>query len=307
MNVTLENFPDVQGSYDEITKKITLSAGTVFRIDLGYRSGRLSGNFNRARGLCDTGALVMIGGQWQLTAQIICSPSEAWFFTSGKPGSGPKMWLIDELNHANHGKSIDTIGASRRTNTLLKSTTSPVRDPIQLIDIAKILTSNSDEEFYPSVKKYFAEKKRLEVVTGPKAKDLKWPAGPGVYVVSHKKEGVIYVGLTGKLTSPGNGKKPVFNGGRFSKRLSRTHPYCFQTEGEFADHFEFGCSFTVEKVRAAPLRDRYRTRYPLSEISTECFCLESAEKEVTPSFLEKLLLQTFFKKHERLPEANNEL
>ena len=123
MNVTPQNFPDVQGSYDEITKKITLSAGTVFRIDLNDSSGRLSGNFNRARGLRDTGRLLMVDGQWQLTAPIICSPSEAWFFTSGKPGSGPKMWLIDESNHVNHGKSIDTIGASRRTNTLLKSIT----------------------------------------------------------------------------------------------------------------------------------------------------------------------------------------
>jgi hypothetical protein len=166
------------------------------------------------------------------------------------------------------------------------------------------------QERFVAIRNYFVAAQRfVEVKTVAGFNRNLSLNGPGVYVVYHNTEGaakVLYIGKTGKWNRPPNDGSVVMNNGRLADRLQRWTPYVYQNAGRYADHFEYGPNFTgARKPPTNPAN--YRNHVPLAEIVTECFLLDGMEREVSPAFLETLLMQIFLQANGDLPPANREL
>jgi hypothetical protein len=142
-------------------------------------------------------------------------------------------------------------------------------------------------------------------------KDLPWPKESGVYVIRKRGcdslEDIIYVGKTGKIMNDKTGTEVCCGGGKLSARFQRWTPYCFQAEGNYIDHFEFGPNYAVNQLKKQPFEGRYRQRYPISEITVECLITGGIEMQISPALLESLILNEITAKTDRLPLANQEL
>jgi hypothetical protein len=110
--------------------------------------------------------------------------------------------------------------------------------------------------------------------------------------------------MTGKMARGEEGVVP--GGSGFAGRLGRHTPYAYTAKGTYCDHFEFGPNAAGDKVLGLPPEGRYRHRFPLREIVTDCFLLTGIEREIAPSFLEAMLLQIYFRQMAALPLGNNE-
>jgi hypothetical protein len=133
------------------------------------------------------------------------------------------------------------------------------------------------------------------------------PRGVGAYVVRDLRiqpnsASIIYIGMVGTLKMEGGILGPT--GGGFPARLQRNTPYCYSSEGPYANHFEFGPTAVGDAITRVRPEDRYESRYPLSQIVTDCFVLTDNEQTVAPAFLEAFLLQRYLSLKGQLPPAN---
>lgn len=135
-----------------------------------------------------------------------------------------------------------------------------------------------------------------------------WPAGRGVYVIRQISTGdsIVYIGMTGRFKR-NNDNSVTMQGGVLAKRELRWHPYSFTTKGTYKEHFEFGPNYSVNILQSKPEESRYRCRIPFSDIIIECYLTDGIEEEVSPAFLETLLLQIYMRMFRTLPPANNQL
>ena len=139
--------------------------------------------------------------------------------------------------------------------------------------------------------------------------ETKWPKGVGVYAIweTKTKGDLLYIGMTGKIKKHPNGKTQLSelkNG--FSKRGLRYHPYSFTQKGPFRDYFEYAPKHSLKSIQKAPLEDRYAAHIPLKDMKVDCFQIPQ-RLQLAPSFLEVLLLQSYFSSYNSLPIANNQL
>jgi hypothetical protein len=136
----------------------------------------------------------------------------------------------------------------------------------------------------------------------------KWPLGRGVYVIWQNQPGgdaMIYIGKTGGYGRDDQGAV-IYGGGTFAQRASRWHPYSFTRKGVCAGHFEYAPNASVNTIRKLPEAERYQKQLPFSSITVDCYLTDGIEHQVSPSFLEALLLQTYLARFNSLPVANNE-
>jgi hypothetical protein len=164
---------------------------------------------------------------------------------------------------------------------------------------------------YEAIKGYFQSVDRYRVLTDSQAwSRQQWPQGPGVYCIwrtpSNGPRQLLYIGKAGKFKRTGDA--PVqLNDGCLASRLQRWTPYCFQSQGRYAAHFEYGPNGSVNEIPKMDYEARYREHIPASEIQVECFVLSGWEQQLSPALLETLLMQDYLQSHGDLPVANNEL
>ncbi len=163
---------------------------------------------------------------------------------------------------------------------------------------------------YEAIKGYFQSVGRYRVLAGSQAWNLQqWPQGPGVYCIwrtpSNGPRQLLYIGKAGKFKRTGDATVQL-NDGCLTSRLQRWTPYCFQTQGPYAEQFEYGPNGSVNEIPQMDHEARYREHIQSSEIQVECFVLSAWEQQLSPALLETLLIQDHLKTHGDLPVANNE-
>jgi hypothetical protein len=132
--------------------------------------------------------------------------------------------------------------------------------------------------------------------------------GRGVYVICHNTPGgdaIVYIGKTGGFSRDDKGAL-IYGGPSFAQRFSGIYPYSFTTKGMFANHFEYAPNASVNELKELPEAERYQQHLPFESITVDCYVTDGIEKEVSPSYLEAFLLQTYMAQHGSLPPANNE-
>ena len=164
---------------------------------------------------------------------------------------------------------------------------------------------------YASTCSLFKDISAFDSIKGNTYKDLEWPKGVGVYAIwkisLNIEEALIYIGMTGKINQQVNGEAKLFDAENgFSKRALRYHPYSFTQKGSYKDYFEYEPKHSLKTIKKAPLEDRYAVHVPLKDIKVDCFQIPERLK-LAPSFLEALLLQSYFSSYNSLPIANNQL
>ncbi len=163
---------------------------------------------------------------------------------------------------------------------------------------------------YEEEKLRFQQNGRLVILSGKQAWNRnQWPEGSGVYLIWRvpvaAERQLLYIGKAGKYFRFEQ-EQVVMNGGSLAARLVRWTPYCFQREGPYAGHFEYGPNFGVNQLRQMPHNERYLNHVPAEEIEVECFCLAGWEQNLSPALLEAVLLQAYLAENGDLPPANNE-
>ena len=149
-------------------------------------------------------------------------------------------------------------------------------------------------------KNNYLNKSRFKTITASSCNALNWPRDPGVYVIREicsKKNQVIYIGMTGKISKEGtlSGKQTLFN------RKSRWNPYRFDKKN---NEFQYGPSYEKNESKNSAPKQGYEKSINIDQIEIDCFIFERNEK-LAPTFLESLLLQCYVLQYEKLPPANN--
>lgn len=134
-----------------------------------------------------------------------------------------------------------------------------------------------------------------------------WPAGRGVYVVRQISTGdsILYIGMTGRFKRNGD-ESVTMRGGVLADREARWHPYSFTKEGPYQNYFEYGPNYSVNVLLTKAAEGRYRHHVPFVDIVVDCFVTDGVEREVSPAFLETLILQMYMREFGTLPPANNQ-
>ena len=143
---------------------------------------------------------------------------------------------------------------------------------------------------------------------------LKWGEGFGVYAVFNQKidySNLLYVGLSGKYIRDIDGSV-ILNNSSFKKRVNRYTPYRFcesikDTE-KYRFSFRYGPKFrkASQQGKVKYQSDAYRDTIPYKNLIIYTFDL-SGNQVYTPSYLEALILNEYWKVNGQLPPANNEL
>lgn len=255
----------------------------------------------------------------QITPQIF---SESVFYPAagGMAGSGWDFWHINQPGHALHGQVINELRnapqAQQAVNPPDEARASVVPGvaaegggppQIQPQPVAGMGLAQASQAF---IREFFQQAGRLHLLRGGQVWDAnQWPQGFGVYLVwrvqPENQRQLLYIGKAGKYRRVDE-KEAELNGGTLAHRLGRWTPYCFQREGPFANHFEYGPNAGVNQIQAMPHQDRYQQHVPAAQIEVECYCLSRWERYLAPSLLEALLLQGCMAENGYLPPANNE-
>jgi hypothetical protein len=214
----------------------------------------------------------------------------------------------EELKTDRTAKIIKSNGASATPLTAVNdpesleqhSWSSTIKDSGALVSIWKENDINSFGKFYVKLSDIFHSCKRLVTILGELTyKSSSWPNLPGVYVVRRKNktretqsiehENIIYIGMTGKLSSHGYAIP-----GRLSTRPSRWDPYSFTKS-----NFLYGYNRATKE---------YDFEIPVNDLLIDCFIFDGSGT-AAPTFFESLILQSYAfcssYGSNRLPPANN--
>lgn len=301
-------------------QKVTLPAGTLLKIDVSDFDTHPQCNFNMARDLMENGLVVLNeNGLLVLTQPFTGSPSACKVLVSGTAGNGWNFWHINEPGHPLHGKVIDEL-----RNVPPQPMGNPQDEPPAVVVPGVAAEGGGVPQIqlqfgagmglavpsHASIRSFFQQAGRLHLLRGSHAWDAgQWPQGFGVYLVwraqPESPRELLYIGKAGKYRRVYNNAVEI-NGGNLAHRLGRWTPYCFQREGPYAGHFEYGPNFGVNQLRQMPHNERYLNHVPAEEIEVECFCLAGWEQNLSPALLEAVLLQAYLAENGDLPPANNE-
>jgi hypothetical protein len=238
---------------------------------------------------------------------------------SGAAGSGWNFWHINQPGHALHGHKIDDL----RNTPQAQQAVNPPDEARAGVVPGMAAEGGGPPQIRPqpaagmglaqasqaSIREFFQQAGRLQLLQGEQAWDVnQWPQGFGVYLVwrvqPENQRQLLYIGKAGKYRRVDENEAEL-NGGNLAHRLGRWTPYCFQREGPFANHFEYGPN-SVKRLLQMPCIDRYQHHVPASQIEVECFSLSGWETWLAPALLEALLLQGYMVENGDLPPANNE-
>jgi hypothetical protein len=177
------------------------------------------------------------------------------------------------------------------------------------ITLSNLIGKINEGDIIEKICQFFSINQRLITVSGEKCLLANnWPKGSGVYVVRYKQttslNGIIYIGKCGKIKQSGD--KCVKNKSTFSDRILRWTPYCFQNSGKWENCFEFIPNFGSNK-KLIGFDEMYQKRIPLKDIDIDCFLTNDIEDNISPTLLETIMLQYYFKEKAALPPANREL
>ena len=299
---------------------VTLPAGTLLQIDVTDVNSHPQCNFNMARELVEDGSAVgNDNGEVVLTQPFTGSPSACKVLVSGTAGNGWNFWRINEPGHPLHGKAIDEL-----RNVPPQPMGNPQDEPPAVVVPGVAAEGGGPPQIqlqpgagmglavpsHASIRSFFQQAGRLHLLRGSHAWDAgQWPQGFGVYLVwraqPENPRELLYIGKAGKYRRVDNNAAEL-NGGNLAHRLGRWTPYCFQREGPFANHFEYGPNAGVNHIRMMPYADRYQQHVPAAQIEVECFSLFGWERSLAPALLEAVLLQAYLVENGDLPPANNE-
>lgn len=275
---------------------MTLPVGTILGIDINDYHTHPQCNFNMARELVEDGlAVVGPNGDLTLTRPWTGSVSASAVMVKGDAQNGWTFWTVEEPGNPFDGQLIDAVRNQEATNP------EPTEQPqTPLIPMA-----------HQALQAAFQEAQRSVILAGEQAWNRnQWPEGSGVYLIWRAPAAgarqLLYIGKAGKYRRL-EPEQVELNGGNLAARLGRWTPYCFQQEGPFAGHFEYGPNFGVNQLLQMPYVERYQHHVPAAEIEVECFCLAGWEQNLSPALLEAHLLQEYLIEHGDLPVANNEL
>jgi hypothetical protein len=112
--------------------------------------------------------------------------------------------------------------------------------------------------------------------------------------------------MTGKVQGQ-DGAAAVLGGGRLPERVRRWTPYVFQTKGTYRNRWECGPNFKNPGRRPSVQDENYRHHFPLNSIVVESIDLRTAWREISPTFLEALLVQSYLSETGSLPLGNQVL
>jgi hypothetical protein len=302
-------------------QKMTLPTGTLLHIDVTDFDSHPQCNFNMARELVDDGGTVEnANGQWVLTQPFTGSPSACKVLVSGTAGNGWRFWHINEPGHPFHGQVIDELRNAPQPQQAVNpqdearagvepgmAAEGGVPPQIQRQPAAGIGLALPS---HASIREFFLQAGRLHLLCGAQAWDAgQWPQGFGVYLVWHvlpdSPRKLLYIGKAGKYRRMDENEAEL-NGGNLAHRLGRWTPYCFQSEGPFANHLEYVPNAGVNHIRMMPYEDRYQQHVPAAQIEVECFSLFGWETWLAPALLEAAMLQAYLAENGDLPPANNE-
>ena len=181
---------------------------------------------------------------------------------------------------------------------------------MNIYQIAAVITGQPPGKLYGVVSGLLAANGRFVTIYGKTFTAIKsapWPTGSGVYVVRDLNAGsILYIGKTGKLIGI-HGAPVIVNRGALCKRISRWHPYCYQSAGQYKHNFEYGPNFGVNDIQKQPYSRRYMFHTHLSFIETDCLSTAGIEQDLSPAYLEALLLQNYVSINGALPAGNKEL
>jgi hypothetical protein len=298
------------------SKSVKLSAGTLLKIDPDDYASAPKPNFNRIRGLLQGNIVArtnnLNGGEANLQAleDEWFTPSESAVFVKGSVQNGWKFWVVSEDGHQFFGQEIDVFRNSPQEDEDQMGDNPIVIEPKPQWKIGLnsnlVFTDVLDENFYNQLQETLTADHRFVSLVGLDAwNPLNWPNCPGVYAVwktqGNKKLKLLYVGMCGLHFNNGG-----LNGGILRARLTRWHPYCFQTAGPFINHFEYEPLAGVNQLLALPPANRYGQHIPASEIIVDCFTLAGLTNRLAPLLLESLILQNYLSINGNLPPANNQ-
>jgi hypothetical protein len=299
-------------------QKVTLPAGTLLQIDVTDFDSHPQCNFNMARELVEDGvAEENENGLLVLTQPVTRSPSACKVLVSGAAGNGWNFWHINQPGHALHGQVINELrNAPQAVNPpdearagVVPGVAAEGGGPPQ-IQPQTAAGMGLAQASQASIREFFQQAGRLHLLRGGQAWDAnEWPQGFGVYLVwrvqPENQRQLLYIGKAGKYRRVDENEAEL-NGGNLAHRLGRWTPYCFQSEGPFVNHFEYGPNAGVNQIRTMPHQDRYQQHVPAAQIEVECFSLSGWETWMAPALLEVILLQGYMAENGDLPPANNE-
>jgi hypothetical protein len=298
------------------SKSVKLSAGTLLKIDPDDYASAPKANFNRIRGLLQGNVVARTNNpdvgeaNLQMLEDEWFTPSESAVFVKGSAQNGWKFWVFSEIGHQFLGQEINVF-----RNSPPEDEDQLGEDPVFIEPKSEwqiglksnlVFTGILDENFYNQLQVTLTADHRFVSLIGLDAwNPLNWPNSPGVYAVwktqGNKKLKLLYVGMCGMHFNNGG-----LGGGILRARLTRWHPYCFQTAGPFVNHFEYEPLAGVNQLLALPPAGRYGQHIPASEIIVDCFTLAGLTHRVAPVLLESLILQNCLSINGNLPPANNQ-
>lgn len=305
------------------SKLVRLSAGTLLKIDPNNYVSHPQSNFEHIRGLLLSNVVADIdspqdsGANLQLLEDDWFTPSESAVFVKGSAQNGWKFWVVSEDGHQFFGQEIGVLrDLPQEDDDQIGSP--PLDAERTVIDIEpdtqwqlglksnEVFTNILNESFYNELQVTMTADNRFVSLVGLGAwNPLNWPNGPGVYAVWKSKgntnKELLYVGMCGKYYNNG-----ALNGGNLPARLTRWHPYCFQTLGAFVNHFEYAPLASVNQLPNLPHTIRYGQHIPANEITVDCFKLNGLTRRLAPVLLESLILQNYLFIKGILPPANNQ-
>lgn len=298
------------------SKSVSLSSGTLLKIDPDDYASEPKSNFTRIRDLLQGNVVArtnnpdVVEAKLLLLEDIDLTPSESAVFVKGSVQNGWRFWVVSEDGHQFLGQEINVFRNSppEAEDVIGKNPIVIEPKPEWQIGLNSnlVFTDVLDENFYNQLKVTLTTYHRFVSLVGIDAwNPLNWPEGPGVYAV-WKSQGntykeLLYVGMCGKHFNCG-----LLNAGNLPDRLTRWHPYCFQTAGPFVNHFEYEPLAGVNQLLALPPAGRYGQHIPASEIIVDCFSLAGLTHSLAPVLLESLILQNYLSINGNLPPANNQ-
>jgi hypothetical protein len=291
-----------EASFDQETKTVEIKAGTILNINPDVRNGVPAGNFDAINEyICQGLVCRNAEGNLVVVDSLFESPSAAWVLVSGTSGSGWKKWIIAD-DGPYHDMPLDAL---RQDDAL--TIKAPKLFPISKKEFDRVIFTSDETDLYFRLTEFFKKHRRFFEFTSYESlkrnRDLN---SPGVYVIKKRFGETIYVGMAGKINREDD--QFQLNKGTIFTRITRsTLPYTFDDQHNQNVLFRFSPNYSQSNLKNYPIGQRYAEYLNMNDLELHCFVLQDSVHEVSPTLLESIFLQNYFKLNSDLPAANNQL
>ena len=288
--------------FDAEHEIIEIRQGSILHINPEVRGSIPKGNFARINDYISNGIVGRNGdGNLSVVSSIFESPFAAWVMVSGKCGSGWEKWIINEEG-AFFGKPLNYF----RQSNICNIKTSKVL-PISKKELDRVIYTSDETDLYFKLAEFFKKHRRFfEFTSYVSLKESLELNSPGVYVIKKKSGETIYVGMAGKINR--EDEQIQSNSGTIFTRITQsTLPYTFDNQNNQNVLFRFSPNYSQSNLKNYPIGERYAEHLSMNDLEMHCFVLQDSVYEVSPTLLESIILQNYFKLNSDLPVANNQL